>query len=94
LAAVVHQAIIKGKKIRSLQWHNEYVIYECLSGDTHLLDEISGEVICSLSEQAMSMTEITKKLNGLFEDSSELAVESYLVDFIAKFKSLGLLDIE
>ena len=86
--------IIKSAKIRSVQWDDDYVIYDQLSGDTHLLDGVSGELICALSEQAMSRAELLKKLNELFEDATELDRENYLVDFIAKFQKLGLLDIE
>jgi PqqD family protein of HPr-rel-A system len=91
---VAPQASIKSTKIRSLQWHDEYVIYECLSGDTHLLDSVSGELITALSLQAMSGIELLKKLNELLEDATELEMENYLVDFIDKFQKLGLLDIE
>ena len=89
-----HEIIIKSVKIRSIQWDDDYVIYDQLSGNTHLLDGVSGELICALSEQAMSRAELLKKLNKLFEDATELEMEDYLVDFIAKFQSLGLLDIE
>ena len=86
--------IINCAKIRFIQWDDDYVIYDQLSGDTHLLDGVSGELICALSEQAMSRAEILEKLTELFEDASEIEMENYLVDFIAKFQKLGLLDIE
>jgi PqqD family protein of HPr-rel-A system len=84
--------IINCVKIRSIQW-DEYVIYDQLSGDTHLLDGLSGELICALSEQVMSRTELLEKLAALFEEASELERENYLIDFVAKFQKLGLLDI-
>ena len=91
---MAQQAIIKSAKIRSIQWDDDYVVYGQLSGDTHLLDGVSGELICALSGQAMSMTELLKKLKELFEEATELELENYLADFIAKFQKLGLLDIE
>jgi PqqD family protein of HPr-rel-A system len=86
--------MINGAKIRSIQWEEEYVVYDQLSGDTHLLDAVSGELICALSEQAMSRTALLEKLAALFEEASELERENYLIDFVAKFQKLGLLDIE
>jgi len=86
--------IINCAKIRSIQWDDDYVIYDHLSGDTHLLDAVSGELICALSEQAMSKADLLEKLKDLFEEASEIDRENYLVDFIAKFQKLGLLDIE
>ena len=63
--------IINCAKIRSIQWDDDYVIYDQLSGDTHLLDAVSGELICALSEQAMSRADLLEKLNELFEEASE-----------------------
>ena len=70
------------------------MIYDELSGDTHLLDGVSGELICALSGQAMSRADLLNKLNDLFEETGEIERKNYLVDFIAKFQQLGLLDIE
>ena len=91
---MIKQDIFKAVKIRSIQWDDDYVIYDELSGDTHLLDGVSGELICALSEKAMSRAALLKKLNELFEAPSESEMESYLDDFIARFQQLGLLDIE
>ena len=91
---MTHCDIINCVKIRYIQWDDDYVIYDQLSGDTHLLDGVSGELICALSEQAMSRADLLNKLNDLFEETGEIERENYLVDFIAKFQQLGLLDIE
>lgn len=94
LATVTQRDIIHCTKIRFIQWDDDYVIYDQLSGDTHLLDAVSGELICALSEQVMSRADLLEKLKDLFEEASEIDRENYLVDFIAKFQKLGLLDIE
>jgi PqqD family protein of HPr-rel-A system len=94
LAVVMQAYIINCAKIRSIQWDEEYIIYDQFSGDTHLLDGLSGELIGALSEQAMFRSDLLKKLNELFEDATELEMENYLDDFITKFQKLGILDIE
>ena len=91
---MMQRDIIHCAKIRFIQWDDDYVFYDQLSGDTHLLDGVSGELICALSEKAMSRAALLKKLNALFEAPSESEMESYLDDFIARFQQLGLLDIE
>ena len=91
---MIKQDIFKAVKIRSIQWDDDYVIYDELSGDTHLLDGVSGELICALSEEAMSRAALLKKLSELLEAPIESEMESYLDDFIARFQQLGLLDIE
>lgn len=91
---MIQQDLFKVAKIRFFHWDDDYVIYNVLSGDTHLLDGVSGELICALSEKAMSRAALLKKLNELFEAPSELEMENYLDGFIARFQQLGLLDIE
>jgi PqqD family protein of HPr-rel-A system len=86
--------VIKGVNVRCIQWDKDYVIYDQLSGDTHLLDDLSGELIVALSLQAMSGIELLKKLDQLLDEATELDMENYLLDFIDKFQKLGLLDIE
>jgi PqqD family protein of HPr-rel-A system len=94
LVVAQHDIIIKGAKICSFQWQDDYVIYDQLSGDTHFVEGVGGELILALSERSMSRMELLNKLNELFEDATELETETYLDDFIARFQKLGLLDIE
>jgi len=77
--------------IRCVQWHDDYVIYDQLSGDTHVLDEVSGGLICALSKQALSRTELLVTLTALFVEATEPELESYLDEFVEKFELLGLL---
>ena len=58
---MIKQDIFKAAKIRSIQWDDDYVIYDELSGDTHLLDGVSGELICALSEEGNVEGSITEK---------------------------------
>jgi PqqD family protein of HPr-rel-A system len=77
--------------ISSFAWQDELVVYGQLSGDTHLLDITSGELINYLSERLVSRENICKKLAGIFPDADPQEVESYLDNFIARFTALGLL---
>ncbi len=81
----------KATKIRCRQWQDDYVIYDQLSGDTHVLDVVSGELICALSKQTMSRAKLLALLNDLCFDATESEIEGYLFDFIEKFELLGLL---
>lgn len=91
---MTQQVIIKSAKIRSIQWEEDHVIYDQLSGDTHFVEGVSGELIRALSEHSMSRMELLNKLNEWFEDATEREMETYLDDFIARFQKLGLLHIE
>lgn len=77
--------------ISILRWQDEFVVYDQLSGDTHLLDMTSGKVLCQLSEKPMSKKKIHEKLSVFFPDSDQQDIAAYFDGFIARFTSLGLL---
>ncbi|MEQ1621963.1 MAG: HPr-rel-A system PqqD family peptide chaperone [Methylococcales bacterium] len=78
-------------KIRVLSWQDEFVIYDQLSGDTHLLDRTSGELLSLLSDNAMTRGQIQEQLVTIFPDNESQEIDSYIDSFIARFNSLGLL---
>lgn len=80
-------------KISCIQLQGDYVIYDHLSGDTHLLDEMSGGLLCSLNTQTMSRDDLLKKLVKSFADLSWLEINNYLDVFIDRFVALDLLNI-
>jgi PqqD family protein of HPr-rel-A system len=79
--------------ISLIHWQNEYVVYNQVSGDTHLLDEISGGLILHISEQTISRELLLKKLSGWFDSFTNDQLNTYLDDFIVRFKALDLLEI-
>ncbi|MDO9164298.1 MAG: HPr-rel-A system PqqD family peptide chaperone [Methylococcaceae bacterium] len=80
-------------KINFIKLQDEYVIYDHLSGDTHLLDEISGELLCSLNTQEMSRDDLLKKLVKNFAELTWLDINNYLDVFIDRFVALDLLNV-
>jgi PqqD family protein of HPr-rel-A system len=75
------------------RWQDEYVLYNQLSGDTHLLDGVSGELIELLLKQAMSRDQLLQNLSLWFEELNADELNTYLDDFIARFTALDLLEI-
>ena len=84
-------AIYSTNFLSCVHWHDDYVIYDQLSGDTHVMDVISGALICALSKRAMTRAELLATLTVLFTEATEPELENYLLDFISKFELLGLL---
>ncbi|MDZ4125715.1 MAG: HPr-rel-A system PqqD family peptide chaperone [Hydrogenophaga sp.] len=80
-------------KINFIKLQDEYVIYDHLSGDTHLVDEISGELLCSLNTQEMSRDDLLKKLVKNFAELTWLDINNYLDVFIDRFVALDLLNV-
>ncbi|MDD2800485.1 MAG: HPr-rel-A system PqqD family peptide chaperone [Methylobacter sp.] len=76
-----------------IRWQDEYVLYNQLSGDTHLLDGVSGELIELLLKQAMSRDQLLQNLGLWFEELNADELNTYLDDFIARFTALDLLEI-
>jgi len=75
------------------KWQHEYVVYNQLSGDTHLLDGVSGELLELLLKQTMSRDQLLQNLSLWFEELNADELKSYLDDFIVRFTTLDLLQL-
>lgn len=50
------------------KWQNEFVFYNTGSGDTHVLDELSGEILKHIEKQPSTLEQISAEL-GLSPDT-------------------------
>jgi PqqD family protein of HPr-rel-A system len=73
-------------------WDNEFVVYNPLSGDTHLLDRFSGEILKSLETKPASQLDLASRLN----QESGMDLDEDLVkrigELLLKFSELNLIE--
>ena len=75
-------------------WGEEYLIYNNLTADTHLLDSISGELILKMSKKDFSKKQILEYFLENYNDISVQSAELYIDNIIEKFHQMELLDTE
>lgn len=83
-------AIAAGQQLRHRCWQDEYVVYNDLSGDTHLLSSIAWEVLSVLKGQSSDSAGLAGAL-GLDGDPDTGAE---LQDLLSSLHQLGLLDTQ
>lgn len=65
-----------GQTLRHWQWDDEYVLYNDLSGDTHLLDDAAIEILLLLKQSPASFQALADMVQTAFEvDETMLSVE-------------------
>jgi PqqD family protein of HPr-rel-A system len=74
------------------QWDGDYVVFNPASGDTHLLDIASGEVLVALRGGRASTEELAAHLADLLEIGTGDTVTSATEHILATLTRLGLVD--
>lgn len=65
--------IAPGQSLRQCGWDGEHVVYNDLSGDTHLLSEIAWELLVALRQDAASVPELAARLGFDHDAHAEIA---------------------
>jgi PqqD family protein of HPr-rel-A system len=66
--------VAPGYAVRSHAWEDGYTAFHSGSGDTHLLDHLTGEVLSCLLRQPLSLDELARTITG--KASAELDNDS------------------
>jgi PqqD family protein of HPr-rel-A system len=69
-----------GYAIRAHKWEDGYTVFHGGSGDTHLLDHFTGQILSSLLRQPMSLDDLARSVAGeplaQLDDSTAHALDS------------------
>lgn len=72
-------------------WDDEGVIYNQLTGETHLVDGIGAEIFKLVSEKTATGKQVLQNLNSLFDFQIDFDAEGFMDDLIQEYQKLGLL---
>ena len=74
-------------------WDDECVIYNQLTGETHLVDGMGAELFKLISEKAATRTQLLQNIHSVFELDCDFDVEGFLDNLTLQYQKLGLLDV-
>jgi len=74
-------------------WDDECVIYNQMTGDTHLIDEIGAVIFKSLVEKTATRTQLLHHLNDEFDLGVEFDKEETFDNLMLNYQKLGLLEV-
>ena len=81
-----------GGEIAWRQWDGDYVVFNPASGNTHLLDIASGEVLVTLRSGAASTEQLGASLADLLEVGQDETVTSAVQHILETLSGLGLVE--
>jgi PqqD family protein of HPr-rel-A system len=78
--------------LRRRHWQDEYVLYNDLSGDTHLLPDSSVELLLALQQAPASADALTARLRAVFEDDAADIDAAAIDALLAELARLALVE--
>ncbi|MFQ5466610.1 MAG: HPr-rel-A system PqqD family peptide chaperone [Kiloniellaceae bacterium] len=74
------------------QWDGDYVVFNPASGDTHVLDIATGEVLMRLAAGPASIEEIAECLAAFLQVDKDSDLAEAARDMVQKLDELGLIE--
>lgn len=78
-------------EIRWRKWGDETVIYNCNSGDTHLLNQISAEALKILQKNPANAETLTQKIASRYKSTNNQELLEHMKELLSLFSDLGLI---
>jgi len=78
-------------EVRWRTWGDETIIYNCNSGDTHLLNRISAEALKILQENPADAETLTQKIAFRYELQNNQELLQHMKELLSLFSDLGLI---
>lgn len=79
--------------IRFRFWDDECVIYNQLTGETHLIDGMGVEIFQLISEKKATKAQLLQTIQSVFELETDFDMEGLLDNLIQEYQKLDLLEV-
>jgi PqqD family protein of HPr-rel-A system len=73
-------------------WDGEYVVYNPLSGDTHFLDIVTGEILRAITAGPAAAVELRRFTAQFLEVPDDDRIAAHVSGTLAKLDDLGLIE--
>ena len=73
-------------------WEGDYVVYNPLTGSTHVLDIVAGEVLKAISTGRGQTSELCRSIAEFLEVPNDVGVAENVREILAQLDELGLIE--
>ena len=73
-------------------WDGDYVVYNALSGDTHVLDIVTGEVLRTIMARGACGSDLCRHVADFLEVPNDAAIEEQVTGILSALDRLGLIE--
>ena len=74
------------------EWDGDYVVYNLLSGDTHVLDIVTGEVLRTIMADRTSGGDLCRHIADFLEVPNDAAIADQVDGILIALDRLGLIE--
>ena len=78
----------------SRRWGDETVVYNPASGQTHLLDLVSGEGLSCLQDSSLDLGTLCERMAGRLDIENDAELRQYVASLLSQLEELGLVELE
>ena len=73
-------------------WEGDYVVYNPLSGSTHVLDIVAGEVLTTIVAGHWQLSEVCQRVADFLDVPNDASVAESVGEVLAQLEELGLIE--
>ena len=81
-----------GGEIALRYWDGDYVVYNSLTGSTHVLDIVTGEVLKAIRAGSGQASELCRRVADFLEVPNDAGVAENVRKILAQLDELGLIE--
>ena len=81
---------VPGLRLRKRQWDGESIIYNCNSGDAHLLNSLASRSLEFLEREAISIEELSENVSRSLNLENDASLRRGVNDFVIGLARLGI----
>ena len=81
-----------GDQLRWRCWDDEHVVFDPLSGDTHVLNEIAALALKRLDAGALDCSDLSERIAAELDLQADEAMFRHMERLLLKFEDLGLIE--
>ena len=87
-----HWRISGSGKLSLREWDGEYAVYNPLSGNTHILDVVSGNILIAIVEGDKSTRLLRTRVAGFLEVPNDERMAKHVAEVLAALDERGLIE--
>ncbi len=84
--------IAGGERLQWRYWDGDYVVFNPLSGQTHLLDIVTGKVLMLIMSGSSSATEFRSEISTFLEVDDDNRLSKSISDILSRLEEAGLIE--
>lgn len=73
-------------------WESEYSLFNPASGETHLIDELTAEVLRRASDRPITVHDLATELANIIEIENTTAWQQRIAALLGQLEALGLVE--